>query len=201
MLELKNWFPELSFPSHPNPDRGYWAARTLNTAETHKIAAIAMKAHADYSNWAPNWCCITAIGDFNPDTGSHLLLWNIGIKICFPPSCSILFPSAIITHLNIPVQPGERWYLIVEYSAGGLFRWVYNGHKMDEDFLATADEKMLEKWNKDRGHQWKDSLQMYTKWYKLEKGDYKGEELGDCSELLDFEDETDDEQLVKCRCF
>ncbi|KAJ7349397.1 hypothetical protein DFH08DRAFT_614266, partial [Mycena albidolilacea] len=31
--------------------------------------------HIDFANLAWGWCAITALGDFNPDKGSHLILW------------------------------------------------------------------------------------------------------------------------------
>ncbi|EEB92119.1 hypothetical protein MPER_09421 [Moniliophthora perniciosa FA553] len=185
--------------THTSHDGGYGAARTYNTDGVHKISAVATQVHADYGNWAPNWCCVTAVGNFNPDAGGDLVLWNVGIRIRFPPGCSILFPSAIITHSNVPVQPGEKRYSIVEYSSGGLFRWVYNGHMTDEEFLATASETVLRKWNGDKESRWRNSLRLYTRWYELERGDYKGEELQDCSELSDFVDITDDELPAKRR--
>ncbi|KAF9070523.1 hypothetical protein BDP27DRAFT_1195270, partial [Rhodocollybia butyracea] len=57
----------------------------------------------------------------------HLVLWNLKLAIRFPPKSTVLFPSALITHSNIPVQGHEERHLIIQYSSGGLFRWRYNG--------------------------------------------------------------------------
>ncbi|KIY61385.1 hypothetical protein CYLTODRAFT_447726 [Cylindrobasidium torrendii FP15055 ss-10] len=40
---------------------------------------------------------------------------------------TVFIPSALITHYNLPIAPGETRYSITQYSAGGLFRWVNNG--------------------------------------------------------------------------
>ncbi|KAK7026682.1 hypothetical protein VNI00_015555 [Paramarasmius palmivorus] len=185
--ELQEKDPALSYPSQSSHSTSYWAARSYNTAGRSKVAAAASVRHTDFGNWAPGWCCVTAIGEFDPDQGGQLILWNVGLRIRFPPGCSILFPSAVITHSNEPIRPGEKRYSIVEYSAGGLFRWVYNGFQTDEDLLKGLKGKELERWKTERSCRWKSNVRMYTKWQELLRGDYKGEELGNESDLTDYE--------------
>ncbi|KAJ7880725.1 hypothetical protein B0H14DRAFT_3434270 [Mycena olivaceomarginata] len=86
---------------------------------------------------------ITALGSFDPDLGGHLVLWDLKLVIRFPPSATILIPSTIIRHSNVPVAPHERRYSFTQYTAGGLFRWIQNGFQMDKAFElhATAAEK------------------------------------------------------------
>ncbi|KAJ3978843.1 hypothetical protein F5890DRAFT_1559572 [Lentinula detonsa] len=60
--------------------------------------------HCDTGNLAHGWCAIIALGDYNPNEGGHLLLWDLGLIIRFPPGSTILFPSALITHSNVPIQ-------------------------------------------------------------------------------------------------
>ncbi|KAF9072842.1 hypothetical protein BDP27DRAFT_1174481, partial [Rhodocollybia butyracea] len=74
--------------------------------------------HIDAGNLAHGWCTDTAAGDFDPDKGGHLVLWNLRLVIRFPPGSTILFPSALITHSNIPVSSRETRYSIIQYSAG-----------------------------------------------------------------------------------
>ncbi|KAK7042897.1 hypothetical protein VNI00_008632 [Paramarasmius palmivorus] len=190
--ELKAKFPEINFPSHPSAGGNCWAARCLNSAGKSKLARVSTKRHADYGNWAPNWCCVTAVGKFDPDKGGHLVFWNVGLVVRFPPGCSILFPSALITHSNIPIQEGETRYSIAQYSPGGLFRWVYNGHMTDEDFLSSADEEALRKRSEDKSRRWKEGLGLFTKWQELVRGDYMGQELGDLSELSELSSEEEE---------
>ncbi|KAK7037207.1 hypothetical protein VNI00_011198 [Paramarasmius palmivorus] len=189
--ELHKKNPELIFPSHPSPNGGYWAARSYNTAGWNESGAAVTVRHTDFGNWAPGWCCVTAIGSFDPDKGGHLILWNVGLRIRFPPGCSILFPSAVITHSNERIQPEEKRYSVVQYSAGGLFRWVYNGFQTDESVLDGLKEKELKRWQEDRRCRWKEGVRLYTKWYELVKGDYKGKELEEESDLTDYEYESE----------
>lgn len=74
-------------------------------------------------NLAFGWCAITALGDYDPTLGGHLVLWDLGIIIEFPPGSTILIPSACIKHSNISIQPHETRYSIVQYAAGDLFKW------------------------------------------------------------------------------
>jgi len=63
------------------------------------------------------------------EEGSHLVLWEAGLVIKFPPGSMILIPSAILMHLNIPIPKGSTHYSITQYTTRGLFRWVDHGEK------------------------------------------------------------------------
>ncbi|KAF8176160.1 hypothetical protein K438DRAFT_1770690 [Mycena galopus ATCC 62051] len=84
-------------------------------------------------NFGPKtgWCAITALGDFNPDRGGHLVLWDLKLVIRFPPGSTILIPSAILRHSNVNIAEGEKRYSFTQFTAAGLFRWVDNGFKSD----------------------------------------------------------------------
>ncbi|KAE9393328.1 hypothetical protein BT96DRAFT_959100 [Gymnopus androsaceus JB14] len=101
--------------------------------------------HVDKGNNAGGWCVVTALGPFNPDKGGHFVLWDLKLAVRFPPGASILFPSALVTHSNIPILEDEKRYSIIQYSAGALFRWRYNGFKSDKAFLASATQDQLAK--------------------------------------------------------
>ncbi|THU84434.1 hypothetical protein K435DRAFT_624512, partial [Dendrothele bispora CBS 962.96] len=114
---LLDWNPALhrSFP------KSVWAACTVNFGP-----ATVSRPHRDSANLAFGWCAITAFGWFDPDKGGHLILRDLGLMVRFPPGSTILIPSALITHSNTPIQKGETRYSFVQYSAAGLFHWVYN---------------------------------------------------------------------------
>lgn len=84
-------------------------------------------SHIDFANLAWGWCAITALGNFDPDLGGHLILWDLRLVIRFPPGSTILIPSALIRHSNVPIQAHEYRGSFVQYTAGGLFRWIRNG--------------------------------------------------------------------------
>ncbi|KAI0043841.1 hypothetical protein FA95DRAFT_1583964 [Auriscalpium vulgare] len=79
--------------------------------------------HRDAKNVPYGWCAVTALGDFDPERGGHLVLWDLQLVIEFPPGATILIPSALITHSNVAIQPGETRQSITQYCAGGLMRW------------------------------------------------------------------------------
>ncbi|KAJ7785441.1 hypothetical protein B0H14DRAFT_2400606 [Mycena olivaceomarginata] len=118
--------------------------------------------HLNFANLAWGWCAITALGDFDPDIGGHLILWDLRLVIRFPPGATILLPSAAIHHSNIPIRDHEHRCSFVQYTAGGLFRWVHNGfNKTDESWerSVSAEEKMREEENQRR---WDEGVQMYS---------------------------------------
>ena len=96
-----------------------------------------------------------------------MILWDLGLVIRFPPGSTILIPSALLTHSNVPIQPGEERYSIIQYSSSGLFCWVYNGFQSDKDFMATATPEMKKKREEDRKARWGNGLQMFSIWDDL----------------------------------
>ncbi|KAJ7118699.1 hypothetical protein C8R43DRAFT_901200 [Mycena crocata] len=120
--------------------------------------------HVDAANLAWGWCCITALGNFNPDLGGHLILWDLNLVIRFPPGSTIMIPSALLRHSNVCVQQGETRYSFTQYTAGGLFRWVYNGHCSDKDFNARASSLQLKEREADRAIRWENGMHMFMVW-------------------------------------
>ncbi|EJF56443.1 hypothetical protein DICSQDRAFT_71517, partial [Dichomitus squalens LYAD-421 SS1] len=91
--------------------------------------------HTDHLNLAWGMCAITALGEFNPKRGGHLILWDLRLIIEFPPGTTILIPSAILRHSNAPLaSPEETRHAFIQYSAGGLFRWSECGHQTQKAF-------------------------------------------------------------------
>ncbi|KJA13851.1 hypothetical protein HYPSUDRAFT_151075 [Hypholoma sublateritium FD-334 SS-4] len=113
-----------------NFSNSMWAAATLNFGPK-----VFTKKHRDYANLPFGWCSVTALGDFDPTKGGHLVLWDLKLVIEFPAGSTILIPSAAISHSNTPIRAGERRSSFTQYSAGGLFRWVEHGHQKDSFFF------------------------------------------------------------------
>ncbi|KAJ7434845.1 hypothetical protein B0H11DRAFT_1756848 [Mycena galericulata] len=120
--------------------------------------------HVDAANLAWGWCCITALGHFDPDIGGHLILWDLNLVIRFPPGSTIFIPSALLRHSNIAIQQGETRYSFTQFTAGGLFRWVNNGNRSDNLFFANATSKDLDEREERRAHRWEDGLRMFQVW-------------------------------------
>ena len=79
----------------------------------------------------------------------------------FPASSTILIPSALITHSNTAVGEHERRYSLVQYAAGGLFRWVENGFMTDAEWMETATEGQLEQRQKEGSERWRKAAAMF----------------------------------------
>lgn len=83
--------------------------------------------HRDYNNLSWGWCSVTSLGSYDPKKGGHLVLWDLGIAVEFPPHSTIFIPSAIIEHSNTTIQPAESRMSITQYNSAGLFRWIAYG--------------------------------------------------------------------------
>ena len=118
--------------------------------------------HLDEGNLAQSWCSITPVGRFDPRIGGHIVLWDYGLVVEFPPGSTMLLPSALIRHSNTSIRPGESRYSIIQYASGGLFRWVHNGCMLERDWLSQASEEDLRKHQEERDLRWSKAVKMFT---------------------------------------
>ncbi|KAF7355778.1 hypothetical protein MSAN_01495800 [Mycena sanguinolenta] len=93
---------------------------------------VSTTLHRDWTDMAGDMCAVVALGDFDPTTGGHLVLWDLRLLVEFPPGSLILFPSALISHANIPVRPGETRSSIVQYTPGAVCRFVENDFRTEK---------------------------------------------------------------------
>jgi hypothetical protein len=131
-------------------------------AWTWNFCTAVCRPHIDFGNLAWGWCAITALGHFDPDRGGHLILWDLKLIIRFPPGSTILLPSAIISHSNTPIQRGETRSSFVQYSAGGLFRWVDNQFMRKNDFAAQASDAEKLAQAERAKTRWQDGIGMFS---------------------------------------
>lgn len=120
MGELRSWNKEL-VPIFTN---SVFAAATFNFGPN-----VRTFRHKDYNNFSYGWCGITALGDFDPKNGGHLVLWEPKVLIEFPAGSTIFIPSALAEHSNTPTSPGERRQSFTQYTAGGIFRFIACGFR------------------------------------------------------------------------
>ncbi len=123
--------------------------------------------HYDSKNKAEGWIAVTALGDFDPIEGGHIILRELGLVIQFPPGSTILFPSAIIRHGNVPIQPHETRASFTQFAAGGLFRYADYGHRTEAEFK----EQDLEGWKRmkeGRKMAWQAAVGNYSRYDELE---------------------------------
>ena len=129
--ELERLFPDSA-----------WTAMSFNFGP-----ATCCYRHKDWGNLAFGVCVITCAGKFDPTRGGHLILWECGLVIEFPPGASIIIPSAVVSHSNAAIQPHETRYSFTQYAAGGLFRWVEHGFQNEASYAqgSSAAELAAEK--------------------------------------------------------
>lgn len=116
--------------------------------------------HLDKANLAYGKCSITGLGNYDYKRGGHLVLWELKLVVEFPPGATVLIPSAVITHSNTPISPGETRYSFTQYTAGTLFRWVENGFMTASSYhsVLTEEEQEQEK-EKDKAR-WKAGISL-----------------------------------------
>lgn len=94
-------------------------------------------------NLAVGWCSVTALGKFDHKRGGHLVLWEPGLVIEFPPGSTILIPSAAIHHSNIPIGAKELRQSITQFSARAIFSYIDNGYKTNHMVELHGEKKQV----------------------------------------------------------
>lgn len=96
-------------------------------------------------------------GRFDGSRGGHLVLHEPRLVIRLYPGDIIFFPSACITHCNLPISPDETRRSLVLYMAGGLHRYDAQGMRTRETWkttetgqeeVQTHDAEAAERWAK-----------------------------------------------------
>lgn len=117
--------------------------------------------HRDTLNLGHGWCSITALGNFDPKEGGHIILWDAKVVVEFPPNSTILIPSSAIMHSNIRVREGEARASFAQYASGSIFRWVDNGCMLQKKFR-SEDPKGYNQSMEERKLGWEKGLAMYS---------------------------------------
>jgi hypothetical protein len=119
--------------SDPKLRRNFHNSVFSSAAFNFGLKTVSAK-HRDYSNLPYGWCPITALGDYDPTRGGHLVLWELKMVIEFPPGSTVLIPSAVISHSNTPIHKRETRFSFTQYTAGGLFRWAEYGFQQAQKY-------------------------------------------------------------------
>lgn len=166
---FSTWFPEqcalhrliMDETSRSNPEAkppipgGSFSAMTVNLGP--KTVA---SPHRDVKNYGPSVCFDYADGDFNWRRGGHLILHEPRKIIELPPGCIVLFPSACITHENVPIGDGETRNSITAYMAGGLLQHLEQGRRTQGEWKRDDPEGFRE-YCREGEARWKSGIAMF----------------------------------------
>ncbi|PBK63577.1 hypothetical protein ARMSODRAFT_990135 [Armillaria solidipes] len=139
-----------------------WANSIFATATFNFGPHTLCFRHTDSGNLPFGWCAITALSKFDSKRSGHLVLWDLKLVIDFLPGSMILIPSAILKHSNTPISRGEKRYSFMQYSAGGLFRWVDYGYQTSEGYWAGLDADEAMQAQERRARCWSMGLDMFS---------------------------------------
>ncbi|KAH9923230.1 uncharacterized protein B0H18DRAFT_955931 [Fomitopsis serialis] len=118
--------------------------------------------HRDCGNLPFGWCAISALGDFDPQKGGHLVLWDLKLVIEFPPGSTVMIPSATLRHSNTQVQENEERFSITQYTAGGIFRWVDQGLQPSAAYYSSLDNIEREEARRRAAARWMEGMALFS---------------------------------------
>ncbi|KAH9475966.1 hypothetical protein JR316_0011531 [Psilocybe cubensis] len=128
--------------------------------------------HRDLKNCPFGWCAVQAFGHFDPKQGGHLILWELGLAIEFPPGSTILLPSATLSHSNTKILDDEERASLTYYCHGGLFRWVEYDFQIEKDLKHNNPALFNQIW-RDRPARWNLGLSLFSTMDELQGGQFE----------------------------
>ncbi|KAJ7709329.1 hypothetical protein B0H16DRAFT_1229745, partial [Mycena metata] len=78
---------------------------------------------------AGTWSVLVALGNYSPLHGGHVIFWDLGLVVCFPPSTCILIPTGVVRYSFVCVRRGKRRYSLLQWAGAGIPRWFRNGRR------------------------------------------------------------------------
>lgn len=118
--------------------------------------------HRDCMNCPYGLCAVTSLGRFDHELGGHLIVEELGLVIEFPSGCTILLPSAVLTHFNTPVRAHERRISITQYTPGEILRYVDNGFQTQGELKKAASEEEFELMMAKKATRWQHGVEMWS---------------------------------------
>ena len=137
---------------------------SIFTAATYNLGPrVVCFPHVDCANLPFGLCAITAIGNFNPSEGGHLVLWGCKLLIEFPPGSTVLILSAVLAHSNTRVDTHETRFSFTQYAAGGLFCWVDHAFQTLASYRASLTKEECEELEARNQTRWELGLNLLPK--------------------------------------
>ncbi|KAJ7890041.1 hypothetical protein B0H13DRAFT_1512087, partial [Mycena leptocephala] len=105
---------ETIFEAHPSLARLFPGAWTSWTFDLGPQTVTRPQSSHHQIRWC--WIAITALGNFDPAHGGHLILWDLGRILTFPPGMTMLLPP-LLEYSIAKIRPGETRYSFTQYAA------------------------------------------------------------------------------------
>ncbi|KAK7000637.1 hypothetical protein R3P38DRAFT_2561333 [Favolaschia claudopus] len=112
---------------------------------------------------------MTALGDFNDQTGGQLTLSEDENFLQFGPGMTAVFPAGTTEYMFAAVGKGEKRYMFRQYFCAGVHRWIEKGGRTDKEFAEEAPEQEVLAWEEMRLRRAEQSAKMFTKLQVLEE--------------------------------
>lgn len=145
------------------PCNGFFFGNQASLAINHLSPAPLLEPHRDTNDLAASLCGIYPFGQFDPtvDDSGALLLHEAKVKIILGPGDFCLFPSALITHSNVPLATGHCRGSLVSFTSHSLVNYL----GMDKVLMGSKGENQARKdaWFEKAGKFW----DYFVKWGEL----------------------------------
>jgi hypothetical protein len=152
--ELLKHYPTLMYPS----DSSVFSAVTFEFGGPHRQN---MPSGSPTTYEAAKWSCLTALGKYAPMHGGHIIFWDLGLVVCFPPGATILFLAGLIRYSFVKVRQGEHRHAVLQWAGGGIACWLANGCRPDVEFAVHATRQEHDAREQRRGEVHKAALESF----------------------------------------
>jgi hypothetical protein len=95
--------------------------------------------HLNSKNLVFGLCCIVVFGRFNHRQSVQLILREPKVVMELRHGDVCFIPSGSETHHNAPLKPWETHFAMIFYTAGGLFRYIFQGFKLAGSQCVSSD--------------------------------------------------------------
>jgi len=133
--------------------------------------------HRDSRNLVGGLCVLGVFGQFDHKTSGHFIMKEPKVVIELRRGDVVFMPSAGITHRNAGMKKGETRSSIIQYTAGGLFQWIWQGFRQ----LSKSDINVRKGFREREGRsRWKEMWGLFPSLEELEEAKRSGRlPLGD----------------------
>ncbi|KAK7019005.1 hypothetical protein R3P38DRAFT_3200302 [Favolaschia claudopus] len=129
--------------TYMKPDAQYPCPASIFSAVTVELGGP--HCRTDWRGEVPpyqpdSWAVLTAIGDYRYTQGGHVIFWEFGIVVQFPPGACILLPPGLVRYSFVEVPDHQSRHSILQWAGSGIERYLHNRDVTDSDFARFATE-------------------------------------------------------------